>query len=312
MPNANSSGSQKRAGLIPDVSARQLDAAIAVAEYRSFIAAAAYLGISQPALTLTIKRIEKTLGVTLFLRSTRHVTITAAGREFIAMAERVLNDLKLSAKSLGEIAEQRRGQVIVTSLIPIEMSSVIAEYGRRFPGIEIQLREGFQEDVKDDVRSGLADFGIGYLGDLPASHLMESLGVEVLSVVARNDHPIARMRQIEFKALRDVALVSLPVDSVTRRMIDATATAAGFALRHAVTTGRPITLMNLVAHGIGVAVVPASPWPRAVHPNLVWRPLVRPRLSAEFGIMRLRDRELSPPAANLLALARERLRKVSR
>jgi DNA-binding transcriptional LysR family regulator len=300
--------STKRAGALPEVNSRQLAAVLAIAEYRSFIAAAAHLGISQPALTLTIKRLEQTLGLPLFLRTTRQVTITVAGREFVAMAERVFNDLKLSMRSLRELIEQQRGHVIVTSLMPVGMSGVIAEYGRQFPGIEIQLREGFQDDVRDDVRSGLADFGIGDIGDLPDSHVTESLGVEELWVVLRDDHPLTRLRQIEFGALKDVALVSFRVGSTTRRLIDAAATAAGFTLRHVVTVGLPLTLMNLVAGGVGVAVGPARPWPRGVHPNLVSRPLVRPRLSSEIGIMRLRDRELSPAAAGLLALARERLR----
>jgi DNA-binding transcriptional LysR family regulator len=298
----------KRAGALPEVNSRQLAAVLAVADYRSFIAAAAHLGISQPALTLTIQRLEQTLGLPLFLRTTRQVAVTAAGREFVAMAERVSNDLKLSMQSLRELSEQQRGQVIVTSLMPIALSGVIAEYGRHFPGIEIQLREGMQDDVRDDVRSGLADFGIGGISDLPDSHLTESLGIEELWVVLRKDHPLARLRQIEFGALEDVALVSLRLGSTTRRLIDAAATAAGFTLRHVVTVSLPLTQLNLVTGGVGIAVCPARPLPRGVHPNLVPRPLVRPRLSSELGIMRLRDRELSPAAAGLLALARERLR----
>jgi LysR family transcriptional regulator, carnitine catabolism transcriptional activator len=298
----------RRADTLPEVNSRQLAAVLAIAEYRSFIAAAAHLGISQPALTLTIKRLEHTLGMPLFLRTTRQITITAAGREFVAMAERVFNDLNLSMRSLRELTEQQRGQVIVTSLIPVNMSGVIAEYGRQFPGIEIQLREGFQDDVRDDVRSGLADFGIGDISDLPDSHLAESLGVEELWVILRDDHPLTRQRQIEFGALKDVALVSFRVGSSTRRLIDAAATAAGFTLRHVVTVSLPLTLMNLVAGGVGAAIVPAHPWRQTVYSNLVSRPLVRPRLSSEIGIMRLRDRELSPAAGGLLALVRERLR----
>jgi len=112
----------------------------------------------------------------------------------------------------------------------------------------------------------------------------------------------------EFGALKDIALVSFRVGSTTRRLIDAAATAAGFTLHHVVTVGLPLTLLNLVGRGVGVAVGPARPWPPGSHRNLVSRPLVRPRLSSEIGIMRLRDRELSPAAAGLLALARQRLR----
>jgi len=298
----------KRWGALPEVNSRQLAAVLAVAEYRSFIAAAAHLGISQPALTLSIKRLEQTLGTSLFQRTTRQMTITAAGREFVAMAERVFNDLKLGMRSLRELTERQRGQVIVSSLIPLGMSGVIAEYGKRFPRIDIQLREGFEDGIKDDVRSGLADFGISNLGDLPASYLTESLGVQALWIILRDDHPLARRPQIEFKALRDVALVSLPIGSGTRRLIDAAATAAGFTLRHAVTVGLPLTLMNLVSGGVGAAIVPARAWRRPAYPTLVSRPLVRPPLSSEIGIIRLRDRELSPAAAGLLELARERLR----
>jgi LysR family transcriptional regulator, carnitine catabolism transcriptional activator len=150
-----------RTRALPEVNSRQLAAVLAVSEFRSFIAAAAHLGVSQPALTLTIKRLEQTLGLPLFLRSTRQITLTVAGREFVSMAERVLTDLKLGLQSLRELTEHRRGQVIVSSLMALKMSSVITEYTRRFPGVEIQLREGFRDDVREDVRSGLADFGVG-------------------------------------------------------------------------------------------------------------------------------------------------------
>jgi LysR family transcriptional regulator, carnitine catabolism transcriptional activator len=196
----------------------------------------------------------------------------------------------------------------VSSLIPVNMSSVIAEYGKRFPGVEIHLREGFQDDVTDDVRSGVADFGIGDLSDLPASHLTETLGIEELRVILRDDHPLARNRQIEFDALRDVALVSFRVGSGSRRLIDAAATAAGFTLHHVVTVGLPLTLWNLVSRGVGIGILPGRDRPRTTYPDVVSRPLVRPRLSSEIGIMRLRDRELSSAAAGLLELARERLR----
>ena len=297
----------KRSDALPEVNSRQLAAVLAIAEYRSFIAAAAHLGISQPALTLSIKRLELTFGLPLFQRTTRRVTMTAAGREFVAMAERVLSDLRLGMRSLRELSEHQRGQVIVSSLIPVSVSSVIAEYGRRFPGIEIHLREGLQDDVADDVRSGLADFGICYLDDMPASHVTESLGVDRLWVVLREDHPLARRRQIELRALADIALVSLPAAGTVRRLVDGAATTAGLRLRHVVTVNRPLTLLNLVAAGVGVAVMPARPWPRGFAPSVVSRPLVRPQLSTELGIVRLRERELSPAAASLLALARERL-----
>jgi LysR family transcriptional regulator, carnitine catabolism transcriptional activator len=185
---------------------------------------------------------------------------------------------------------------------------VFAEYSQRFPGIDIELREGFADDVNEDVRGGIADFGIGYLDDLPASHAREPLLTETLRVLLPSDHPLDRRREIEFRALRDVGLVSLPARSGARRQIDAAATAAGFRLRHVVTVGLPVTLLTLVRSGVGAAVVPGDPPPWRAFENLVSRALVRPTMSSEVGIIRLRERELSPAATGLVALVRERLR----
>src|SRR3974390_1411674 len=104
---------------VPDLTARQLHAVLAVAEYRSFIAAAAFLKTSQPALTRTIKQIETALGVSLFSRSTRQVAITEAGKEFAALAERLLSDLKIGIENMRELGEQQRGQIIVSSIMSL-------------------------------------------------------------------------------------------------------------------------------------------------------------------------------------------------
>src|SRR5688500_11618661 len=101
---------------LPDLSARQLRAVLAVTEHRSFIAAATLLKISQPALTRTIKQVEAELGVALFVRTTRQVEVTPAGREFAAVAERMLNDLRISVEHLRTQTSKHAGQVIVSSV----------------------------------------------------------------------------------------------------------------------------------------------------------------------------------------------------
>src|SRR5262245_66550722 len=141
---------------------------------------------SQPALTRTIKQIEAILGASLFSRSTRQVSITEAGKEFAALAERLLNDLKIGIENMRELAEQRRGQIIVAgvmSLAHLALARVMAEYNRHFPGIEIHLHEGVQGNVQDDVQSGLADFGLGYVGDMQETFETESLGATTFYAV---------------------------------------------------------------------------------------------------------------------------------
>jgi DNA-binding transcriptional LysR family regulator len=304
-----------RAPAFPDVSSRQLRAVLAVAEYRSFIAAAAFLNTSQPALSRTIKQVEGALGVPLFSRSTRQVTVTRAGEEFAALAERLLNDLKLGVENMRSLGEQRRGQIIVASIMSLAhafLPAVIAEYTRRFPGVDIQLREGVQGNVQDDVRSGLADFGVGYVADMPRPFLTQRLGAETFCVVLPARHRLARAKQIELKALKGAVLVSLPTDSRTRRLIDGAAATAGFSFRHAITVNQFATLYSFVRSGAGLTIVPDGARPPASDRALVSRPLIRPRISREIGIVRIDRRELTPATAGLLALIEERLHPARR
>src|SRR5689334_24074124 len=116
---------------IPDIRARELLTVLALAEYGSFVAAAAYLKTSQPALTRTIKRVERVLGVTLFARNTRRVEITPAGREFVAVAERVLNDLRLTVRSLDDVSRQQRGTITISTYSAFA-STVVPDAIRQF------------------------------------------------------------------------------------------------------------------------------------------------------------------------------------
>jgi DNA-binding transcriptional LysR family regulator len=286
---------------------------LAVAEYRSFIAAAASLKMSQPALTRSIKQIEATIGVALFARTTREVSVTDAGKEFAALAERLLNDMKIGINSVREQANQLRGQIIVASVLSlanIVLPSLIADYSRRFRGIEIHLREGLQGNVRDDVRSGLADFGVSYLAELPNVFETEAIGVENFYVVLPAGHRLARKRTIELKELKDTTLVSFPADSHTRRLADSAAAAAGFAFRHTITANRLATLYGLVRNGVGLTIVAASERPASDDAVLASRRLAGPRLSCEIGIIRLRERELTPAAAHLLTVVKKGLRAV--
>jgi DNA-binding transcriptional LysR family regulator len=304
-----------QASSLPDINSRQLRAILAVAEYRSFIAAAAFLKTSQPALTRTIKQVESAVGASLFSRSTRQVSITQAGKEFAALAERLLKDLSICIENVREVVEQQRGQIIVSSIMSlahVELPRVIADYNRHFPGIEIHLREGLHGNIQDDVRSGLADFGLGYVADMPEPFTIESLGVETFYVVLPSRHRLARAKEIELKALKDAALVSLTTDSRTRRVIDGVAATAGFTFRHAVTVTQFATLFSFVRDGVGLTIVPGGARPPAHDPELVSRPLVRPRVSREIGIVRLRGRDMTPAAAGLLALVKEQLRRPRR
>ena len=292
---------------LPDLSARQLEAVLAVAEYGSFIAVSARLRISQPALTRTIKRVETALGVRLFERNTRHVQITPAGREFVAVAERLLNDLGLAVRNLREVAEEQRGRLTLSSIMSVAsgvLPLLLATYRADRPGIEIVVREGVHGSVLEDVRSGGADLGLSYVDDLPDAIEGIALQRETFSVVLPRRHRLTARHSLALADLRDEPMVALPPDSRTRRTIDAATSTAGLTLRQVVTVGQFATLMGCVRAGVGLAVVPTGATGFFLGRDLRAIPVSDPRLSRRLGLIVLRGREPSPAAAGFMTLVR--------
>jgi DNA-binding transcriptional LysR family regulator len=299
---------------VPDLTARQLHAVLSVAEYGSFIAAAALLKTSQPALTRTIKRVEDVLGVRLFDRTTRRVQITAAGREFVAVAERMLNDLRISVRSMREIGEQQRGQVIISSIMSVANSvlpQIVASYRAASPGVELHLREGVHGTVLEDVRSGVADLGITYVDDVPEFVTATRISREVFDVILSRAHPLSKTgrKGIGLADLVEFPLVSLPSDSRTRRIIDAAASTAGFSLHHVVTVTQFATMMSFVRAGVGLAIVPSGALAGFLGEHIVVVRLTKPRLSRHLGVITLRERELAPAASGFASLLKQQWKR---
>src|SRR5262245_38054755 len=210
----------------PDLSARELQAVVTVAQQASFIAAALTLNLSQPALTRIIQRVERALGITLFKRSTRRVELTDEGREFAAVAQRVLNDLRIATRRIQEKSKEMRGQIIVASVMSLAhtaLPAIVKVYRERRPQVEVHIREGVRGSVLEDVRGGAADLGITYIEDLPEQLRVLHLGRVAFHVVLPTGHPLTRRRGIALADLRDSAFIGLPGDSRTRRTIDAAA-----------------------------------------------------------------------------------------
>ena len=296
---------------VPDLRARELLTVVTLAEYGSFVAAAAHLKTSQPALTRTVKRVERILGVTLFARNTRRVEITAAGREFIALAERMLNDLQLTVRSIGEVTAEQRGRVTISTYSAYSahaIPQIVHRYQQTRPLVEVRIREGRQPDILEDVRSGAADFGIGYVANLP--DVMEGvlLRVEPLYALIPHSHRLASRKRTKIKLaeLRHERLISPPIDSHLRRLVDGAATAAGFTLQYGVVVDRLLSATNHVAAGVGIAVLPSDCLARAGGSDPFEAALLtEPSLSVSVGLITLRGRYMTPAAAGMISEIRE-------
>ncbi|MFI4986843.1 MAG: LysR family transcriptional regulator [Alphaproteobacteria bacterium] len=293
---------------VPDLSVKHLRAVVALARFGSFIAAASYLGISQPGLSRIVQQAEALLGAALFARGTRSVSQTAAGREFIPAAERLLGELSQQAKKVRALDGELRGQLIIACLMSIShhlLPTALVAFRKQHPKMYIHIREGLASGVLEDVRSGLADFGIGNATGVPPALAVESVAAETCYVVLPLKHPLAAGSSLRLKELAEEPMISMPTDSGLRRTIDLVASAQGVALNHSIIINQFASLFDFVTSGLGVAIVPASALPPAAGHAIAVRPL-KPAISRRIGILHLAERPLSPASEAFLAIFRPR------
>jgi LysR family carnitine catabolism transcriptional activator len=291
---------------VPDLSAKHLRAIVALAHYGSFIAAAAFLRISQPGISRIIQQAEVLLGVRLFARGTRSVSQTEAGRQFIPVAERLLGELSQQIRKIRTLDGHMRGQLIIASLMSIShrvLPAALVTFRTEHPKMYVHIREGLASSVHEDVRSGLADFGIGNALELDAAVTAESITNEPCYVVLPPRHRLGRHAAIRLKDTVDEAMISMPTDSGLRRTIDAVANAQGVVLNHSIVLNQFASLFDFVSSGLGIAIVPAAALPPSRDSAIVVRPL-RPPMTRRIGILRLANRSLSAPSQAFLQIFR--------
>ena len=171
------------------------------------------------------------------------------------------------------------GYVVVASLMSLAyrvLPAATAAYRRRFPGIDLYLREGVQDAILADVRGSVADLGIGNVKDVTAPVVAEPLGDEACLLVLPRRHPFAGRRAVSIADLQGEPLISMPPESGLRRLIDSAALSAGVRLHHAITLHQFGTLFSFVRSGLGVAIVPASALPPRARSSPVHSPTRRP------------------------------------
>ncbi len=181
---------------------QQLREFIAVVTQGSLRAAARSLGTAQPALSRSIQALEQSLNVTLLLRSTRGITLTAAGQELYARAQVLLRDLDRTQAAVTALGHEEGGAVsfgLSTAPMLVLLPEVLRAFRLRRPGVKLHLSAGLASTLLPGVRQGQMDFAVvpvrneGDLAGLHATRVADSAPV----IMCRRGHPLAGARRIE-------------------------------------------------------------------------------------------------------------------
>jgi DNA-binding transcriptional LysR family regulator len=297
---------------IPNLSVRQLMAVASVAKYASFIAAASELQMSQPGLSRMIRSAEEELGSALFERTTRQVTLTSVGVEFVPLAERILHDLELSSNAIRELREQTRGHLSLSCPMAFAtnmLAALIVKYKRVNPNVVLHIHEGIQSNTIGLIRSGQVDFGIGALSEPHDDLLVEPLCPTCFHVVFHKNHRFARRRKISLDDLRGEPLISIPPSSNLRRIFDGAAANAGFRLNYTITVNTYSALAQFVRSEVGVTILASTSLPDDA--QLASHPIDPEEFNGTLAIMRLKGRPMSAAARGFQELVKRHFADLS-
>lgn len=192
----------------------QLQNLVAIVEHGSLRAASRRLDIPQPALTRSIRSLEKELGSALFLRETTGMVLTAVGRRFHVRASAIINEAKRARDEIAQTGGDDSGTVVVAlSIMPHVgmLPHALKAFRMRYPKVQLQLIEGLFPDVESTLREGSIDF---YLGAAPREAPASGLAVDVLfqnrrAVVCRKGHPLAGSRSLKALANAEWAITGV-------------------------------------------------------------------------------------------------------
>lgn len=293
---------------------RSLRAAVALLHKRNFGRAADELGISQPALSLTVSELEKRLGVPLFHRTTRMVQPTEIGEAFLGGIARVLDELDTMVRDVQDLGRSRRGRVVVTCLSSIAgrlMPHVIANCAAQHSGLEVVIRDDVATRTLSAVANGETDYAITGILQIPDSLASEDLMSDPLHIAFDRKHRFKSRKTVTWRELEDEHLIVLATNSGVRAIIDAALISAGVKLRRITEASQLATVHGMLEAGMGVSILPRLALPVRRHPSLDARPLVAPELARMIRLVWRRDRNLSPAAEAFAAVLRSTARTVS-
>ncbi|WP_152052535.1 LysR family transcriptional regulator [Tautonia marina] len=259
----------------------QLRSFLKIADLGSFTKAAEELGVSQPALSQQMARLEGELGRPVLERAGRTVRLTDAGRLLLPRAERILALADDTRREL--LDDGRAGRVVVAAIptiAPFLLPPVLREYRREHPGASVQVDEEVTETLLRRCQRGEIDVGVFALpAEAPASLEVEPLFEEELVLALPADHPLARLDAVPLDAVRGEPFVLLGEGHCLSDHI------RSFCQQRAVQpistgkTGQLATVQELVALGHGVSFVPEMARRVDASPHRAYRSMLgdRPR-----------------------------------
>ena len=244
------------------VTLREMEHFVALAEHGSVTGAAVAIGLSQPAMSTSLRDLERTLGVTLFVRHRgRGVSLLPEGELLLAEARSVLARVAEMEDRMSDVAHGSSGRLVLGSLVtvaPIVMPNLVRTFRERRPGIAVEMRTGAQDELLAWLRSGAIHAAVTYdMGLGPDVDFQRVVDTKPHALLAA-DHRLAGAGAVDLADLADdpYVLLDLPI---SREYFTSLFLSADLAFRPASRSTDLSLVRSLVGNGFGYSLVNLLP-----------------------------------------------------
>jgi DNA-binding transcriptional LysR family regulator len=243
---------------------RQLEYFVAVAAELNFSRAAQRIHVVQSALSASVGKLEKELGVELFDRSKRQIALTAPGETFLRHARGVIQTVQMAQSSVEGYRDQLAGTVTLGTLMSwgtLNLAAALEEFRRLNPLVTVHLRQSLTGSAGhlDAIANGQMDLALVSIPSSPSPLVvLRRLTQEPMVFVCESTHPLAHRRRVQTADLDGQDFISFPPGWGIRQRLDANFAAAGIRPNGAYEVADYAIAAELIRHRLATTVLPIS------------------------------------------------------
>lgn len=241
---------------------QNLKAFVAVAELRSFSAAAEQLHITQPAISKRIHLLEQQLDSMLFDRIGRQVSLTEAGRVLLPHAQNILNAMKMAKQAVADLSGEIRGHLKLVTSHHIglhRLPQILREYTEQYPQVDVDIR--FLDSAEAFVAVQRGDFDLGIITEVEGQDTLvrsQTIWVDTMHFVTARPHPLSQLKSVSLLDLSAFPALLPERRFFTTQLVEALFVQEGLDLKINLSTNFLETIKALISAGYAWGVLPDS------------------------------------------------------
>lgn len=240
---------------------RQLEYFLMVSEVKSFTRAAERLYVSQPAVTNAIRSLEEELGIQLFDRAQKQVTLTTEGQIFYRHIDEIMQGISNTLTEIDALKNLNGGSLTIgiTALAGIEpIITILQTFKQQYPDIKIDFKESHSEQLKEDLLNDVIDLAFIYTEQSHTALTYLPLAPQELFACCQRQHPLHRSNTVNLKQLVGESLILLSSNCYYRQQIVHEFEKINTLPKISFELNQIETIKKLIVTNMGISILPES------------------------------------------------------